>query len=120
MLLTETERTIYVGLAGQVPTLIYKSFDVFGEDEGNGVSKLEPVKRPKSKLSLWDDGVDEKHKVTGRDILNQTFGIFSKITKVIQDNLVEEKGPGDLTVSLKIFEIFETFILQLYCTILVY
>ena len=98
-LLAETERTIYFGLAGHEPICIYKSFDVFGQDIGDGVCKLEAVKQPKARLSLWEDAEDKQRPVTGKDILNQTFGLFSKITKVIQDNLTEEKPPGHYTVS---------------------
>ena len=92
MLLTETKRTIYFGVIGRVPLLIYKSVDVFGEDVGAGVCKLEPVKQPKAKLALWDDEEDKHKPLSGKDILNQTFGLFSKITKAIQDNLVDDKA----------------------------
>merc|ERR1712130_335271 len=50
-----------------------------------GVSRLEPVKEPKTKLSLWEEEDERSGKaITGKD--------------VIQDNLVEEhSGPNNLT-----------------------
>lgn len=62
------------------------------KDVGAGVCKLEPVKQPKAKLALWDDEEDKHKPLSGKDILNQTFGLFSKITKAIQDNLVDDKA----------------------------
>ena len=88
---------------GYEPVLFYKSFDVFGEEISPGVSQLEPVKSPQNKLSLWDDEEDKSTPLNGKEFLNQTFGIFSKITKAIQHNLViEETLPKQDSVSLKI------------------
>ena len=41
-------------------------------------------------FGIWGD--DEEQVPTKKDLVNQTFGLFSKITKAIE-NLVEEKDP---------------------------
>jgi len=57
-----------------------------------GVCQLEAIKKPKARLSIWEDDEDDQFQapVTGKQILNQTFGLFSKITKAIHENLVDD------------------------------
>lgn len=61
-----------------------------------GTLMVEAIEPPKgNNLSIWEDDPSERKKnQSNRDIVNQTFGLFSKITKAIEKHIIEEiNGP---------------------------
>lgn len=69
-----------------------RSYFKFKENLTNPGELLVEAIRPPDQTSfgIWDDEVETKP--SRKDLVHQTFGIFSKITKAIE-NLVEEKDP---------------------------